>query len=150
MVAVSRMFSICTLSSYSPESPRAAWRTKNTVSKSLVRTCTRLESRGAPPLVHTIWGRGLPWGAAGGKKRKVRRGPTRPGRLATMLGPGVRCSALAYKAQAARPISATPTSSPAPYEIIPKTTPLRDRPRPWCFALSQDVLTAPTHPNHAP
>lgn len=53
MVAVSFMFSICTLSSYSPESERAAWRTKNTVSKSLVRTFTREVSKGAPPLVHT-------------------------------------------------------------------------------------------------
>lgn len=69
MVAVSFMFSICTLSSYSPESERAAWRTKKMVSKSLVRTCTREVSTGAPPFVHTTWGRGLPWGSGGEVRR---------------------------------------------------------------------------------
>lgn len=65
MAAVSFMFSICTLSSYSPESERAAWRTKNTVSMSLVRTCTREVSTGAPPFVHTACGRGFPWEGSG-------------------------------------------------------------------------------------
>lgn len=71
MVAVSFMFSICTLSSYSPESERAAWRTKNTVSKSLVCTCTREVSTGAPPLVHTTCGRGFPWGRGRSAERSA-------------------------------------------------------------------------------
>ena len=68
-VAVSFIFSICTVSSYSPESERAAWRTKNTVSKSLVRTCTCEVSMGAPPLVHTTCGRGFPCPGRGGVGR---------------------------------------------------------------------------------
>lgn len=67
-VAVSFMFSICTVSSYSPESERAAWRTKNTVSVSLVRTFTREASTGAPPFVHTTWGRGFPWVGSRGQR----------------------------------------------------------------------------------
>lgn len=71
---MSFMFSICTVSSYSPESERAAWRTKNTVSVSLVRTFTREVSTGAPPFVHTTWGRGFPW-AGGQQGAEVGRGP---------------------------------------------------------------------------
>lgn len=81
MVASSFMFSICTLSSYSPESERAAWRTKNTVSVSLVRTFTREESTGAPPFVHTTWGRGFPW--VGSREQRSAGSPpvgTDPGR----------------------------------------------------------------------
>lgn len=65
MVAVSFMFSICTFSSYSPESERAACRMKNTVSVSLVRTFTREVSTGAPAFFHTTWGRGFPCGGGG-------------------------------------------------------------------------------------
>lgn len=83
MVAVSFMFSICTVSSYSPESERTAWRTKNTVSKSLVRTSTRAGSTGAPPFVHTTWGRGFPWAGGGERKDGGQRG--QPGSLS--LGP---------------------------------------------------------------
>lgn len=87
MVAVSFMFSICTDNSYSPESERAAWRTKNTVSKSLVRTCTREVSTGAPPLVHTTCGRGFPWegNSHGGSSLRSGAAPT-PGPSAHLEG----------------------------------------------------------------